>query len=251
MTIFSKLLFPYLFLSYLGNCHYTWQYQIGESKVDFNIEADFYDVDMFDTSTNDIEEIRALGKTSICYIDFGTMESWRVDANTFPDAVLGNDNGWPGERWLDIRSPEVAAIMQARIALAAAKNCMYIEADNVDEYTNTNSGFPLTYNDQLKYNKWIASEVHLRGMKVALKNNQDQVNDLLNDFNMLITEQCVQYNQCEQSIPFLNQGLPVLDVEYIRIKNFCNLLNSLNISGIYKKQSLNAKPYCSCLLNKC
>lgn len=42
--------------------------------------------------------------------------------------------------------------MQARLDLAVQKGCDGVEPDNVDGYQN-NSGFPLTAQDQLAYNR--------------------------------------------------------------------------------------------------
>jgi hypothetical protein len=85
--------------------------------------------------------------------------------------VLGRAlDGWPGERWLDIRSIDVIApIMKARIARCARKRFDAVEPDNIDGYQNS-SGFPLSRSDQLRYNRWFARHVHRKGMSVALKN---------------------------------------------------------------------------------
>ena len=57
-------------------------------------------------------------KRVICYIDVGTAENFRPDYNEFPASVLGHSNGWPGERWLDIRALEVVEpIMSARFQM--------------------------------------------------------------------------------------------------------------------------------------
>ena len=49
-----------------------------------------------------VSAIHARGGHVICYVDAGTWENWRQDAGQFPASVLGNKNGWPGEKWLDI-----------------------------------------------------------------------------------------------------------------------------------------------------
>ena len=58
----------------------------------------------------------------ICYIDVGTAENWRPDYASFPSSVLGGSNGWPGERWLDIRQLSVLEpIMTARFQMCKRK----------------------------------------------------------------------------------------------------------------------------------
>ena len=67
----------------------------------------------------------------------GSWEDWRADADTFPVAALGRPlDGWPGERWLDVRSPTVLDLMRERLAVLAAKGCRAVEFDNVDGYAN-------------------------------------------------------------------------------------------------------------------
>ena len=49
---------------------------------------------------------------------------------------------------------------------------------NVDGYLN-NTGFPLTYDDQLTYNIWFAAAAHARGLSVGLKDILEQIPALL------------------------------------------------------------------------
>ena len=96
----------------------------------------------------------------ICYIDVGTAENWRADYSSFPASVLGNSNGWPGEKWLDIRQLSVLEpIITARFAMCKTKGFDAVEPDNVDGYEN-DSGFPLSARQQLTYDEWVAGEVH-------------------------------------------------------------------------------------------
>jgi hypothetical protein len=75
----------------------------------------------------------------------GRLERFRRDKDKFPDSVLGRAlDGWPGERWLDIRRIGVRApIMKARIAKCARKGFDALEPDNIDGYQNKSvSRFP-------------------------------------------------------------------------------------------------------------
>ena len=96
---------------------------------------------------------------------------------TSPSSVLGKSNGWPGERWLDIRDlATLGPIMQARLDRCARKGFDAVEFDNVDGYQNR-TGFPLSGKDQLRYNVFLANQAHTRGMSAFLKNDIDQVRD--------------------------------------------------------------------------
>jgi hypothetical protein len=194
---------------------------------------------MFDNDSNVVSALHAAGRKAICYIDFGTWENWRPDASSFPDSVKGKSNGWPGEQWLDIRQLAVLQpIMSARLDLCKAKGFDAVEPDNIDGYTNS-TGFPLTATDQLAYNKWIASAAHARGLSVGLKNDLDQVPDLVSSFDWALDEQCFQYNECDALTPFIQAGKAVLEVEYQgNPDNFCPAADAIGLSSMKKKLSL-------------
>src|SRR5262249_37088529 len=136
------------------------------------------------------------------------------DASSFPAAVIGAGvQGWPGENWLDTRAQSVRDIMTKRMDLAAQKGCDGIEPDNVDGYTNS-PGFPLTYQTQIDYNTFLAASAHARNLSVALKNDLDQVKDLVASFDFALNEQCFQYSECDQLKPFITADKAVFEVEY-------------------------------------
>lgn len=105
----------------------------------------------------------------------GAWENWRDDAGDFPESVLGNDyEGWPGERWLDVRDLKtVLPIMQRRLRDAVARGCQGIDPDNMNGFS-VNTGFPITFNDQLVYNRMIVREARRLGMLAGLKNTPEQ-----------------------------------------------------------------------------
>lgn len=190
-----------------------WQIQL-TGTINSSYPVSIYDIDLFDSSTDQIASIQATGRKVICYFSAGSYENWRPDADLFAAVDLGNNlSGWPGERWLDVRSAAVAAIMQARMDLAVQKGCDGVDPDNVDGYSN-NSGFSLTAADQLAYNRMLAREAHNRGLSVGLKNDLDQVADLATDFDFAVNEQCFEYSECDLLAPFVAQGKPVFNIEY-------------------------------------
>ncbi|MBV1871840.1 MAG: endo alpha-1,4 polygalactosaminidase, partial [Gammaproteobacteria bacterium] len=85
--------------------------------------------------------------------------------------------------------------------------------DNMDGYIN-NSGFNLTAADQLDFNRFVAIQAHLRGLAVGLKNDVDQINELVDYFDFAVNEQCYEYNECATLIPFIINNKPVLHIEY-------------------------------------
>lgn len=227
----------------------SWQWQL-DGPLDLAIEADVYDIDLFDHSAAVVDELHARGRKVICYISVGSWEEWRPDADDFPASVLGGDyEGWPGERWLDIRQLDVLApIMEARLDLCSAKGFDAVEPDNMDAYTNE-TGFPLSYADQLAYNLWLAEAAHSRGLAIAMKNDGEQVDGLLAIYDFAITEDCFAQGWCAIFSPFSESGKPVLAAEYsdtgVDLDAFCALARELAFSPILKERDLMADvQYC-------
>jgi hypothetical protein len=218
----------------------SWQWQL-TGKIDTSFDVQMYDIDLFDTPTSTIDTLHGQGRVVICYFSAGSWEDWRPDADDFPASVKGNGNGWPGEKWLDIRNLSVLSpIMQARLDLAVNKRCDGVEPDNVDGYTNK-TGFPLTGNDQLTYNRWLADQAHARGLSVGLKNDVEQVSKLEPYFNWALDEQCFQYNECNTLLPFVQAGKAVFGVEYSgSLASFCPKANSMNFDWLKKNEDLDA-----------
>ncbi len=219
----------------------TWQWQL-TGPLDFEVEAQMFDIDLFNTSKEEIERLHQLGKTVICYFSAGTYEAWRPDASRFPAEVIGNPlEDWPDERWLDIRRLDVLGpIMEARLDLAVEKGCDGVEPDNVDAYEN-DSGFPLSYEDQLKYNLFLAQEAHLRGLSVGLKNDLAQIPDLLPAFDWALVEECFANDECEALLPFIQAGKAVFGVEYeLDPADFCPQANAYGFSFMKKHLDLDA-----------
>ena len=201
-----------------------------------------YDIDLFDSDAAVVEALQAQGRKVVCYMNAGGWEDWRADAAQFPKKVIGaNLDNWEGERWLDIRRIEVLApVMEARMDSCKGKGFDGIEPDNVDGYLN-DTGFPLTYEDQLRYNIWLAKAAHERGLSIGLKNDMDQIADLLPHFDWALNEQCFEYDECETLLPFINAGKPVFNVEYeLETGEFCQTAKALGFSSMRKNWSLDA-----------
>jgi len=190
----------------------SWQWQLN-GIINTNYDVSVYDVDLFDTSKEQIQALQSDGKKIICYFSAGSYEEWREDSSSFEQEFIGNTmDGWD-EKWLDINNPTLKTIMEQRIALAKEKGCDGIEPDNIDGYTN-DTGFNLTSDDQLRYNKFLAQEAHKRDLSIGLKNNLSQINELIKYFDFAINEQCYKYEECSLLLPFIEANKPVFQVEY-------------------------------------
>lgn len=222
-----------------------WQWQLSSLPVDLRVDVGLYDIDLFENEANIITDLHAQGRKVVCYVSAGSWENWRPDQNQFSAAVIGKDyKGWPGEKWLDIRQIELLApVMLARLDLCKNKGFDGIEPDNVDGYTNE-TGFPLTYQDQIRYNLWMADEAHARGLSIGLKNDPDQVGDLLPSFDWALTEDCFADGWCDQMKPFTQNGKPVLAAEYtdsgVEIELLCQNTHKYDFSFILKNRKLDS-----------
>ena len=161
---------------------------------------DVYDIDLEYNSAATVRALHARGKKVICYIDVGVYETYRDDAAKFqaisPQIWGHADSGWNGSYWLDIRRvDELAPIMKARIQACKDKGFDAVEPDEMTGWSN-NSGFPLTYADQLAYNKAVAGWAHEIGLSVGMKGDLEQAHDLATYFDWYLVEECYQYSEC-------------------------------------------------------
>lgn len=202
---------------YTPDAKTTWQWQL-RGDINQKYDVNLYDIDLFDTNISVINSLKDSGKKVICYFSAGSFEDWREDKESFPVNVLGqNLDAWEGEKWLDIRSDKLHSIMEARFDLAQQKGCDGVEPDNVDGYSN-DTGFELTSADQIRYNKFLATEAHKRDLSIGLKNDLDQITTLEPFFDFAVNEQCHEYDECNSLKPFIDANKPVLNTEYNRNK---------------------------------
>lgn len=194
----------------------TWQWQLqpGNAGVNTAYGVTVYEIDLFDAPQAVIDTLRSDGRRVIAYFSAGTFEPFRSDSGEFQAQEIGLTLAdFADERWLDIRSENVRRIMMARLDLAKSRGFDGVEPDNVDGYANR-SGFPLSAADQLAFNRFIANEAHRRGLSVGLKNDLDQIPQLVEYFDFAVNEQCHEFRECDALTLFVAAGKPVFNAEY-------------------------------------
>lgn len=115
---------------------------------------------------------------------------------------------------------------------------------DIDMFENEKGGFPLTYEDQIYFNLWVAREAHARGMVVGCKNNINQAHDsrIYTAFDFVVSEQCLQYNECGYFSDFLSRNKPVFLAEYqVALSKICPKAKASRISAVKKRPALNAR----------
>ena len=214
----------------------TWHWQIdGDIEEDAltvaHTSVDISDIDLFDAPQPTIASLQSAGVRVLCYFSAGSYEDWRDDASRFDAADIGEPlDDWEGEAWVDIRSLDVRDIITDRLDLAVAKGCDGVEPDNVDGWSNA-TGFGLTASHQLDYNRWLANEAHSRGLAIALKNDLEQITDLMDDFDLHVDEQCHEYDECDMLNPFVDDDKAVLVAEYANNQSAAETLADANCPG--------------------
>jgi hypothetical protein len=219
----------------------TWQWQLS-GALDTSVAVQVYDIDLFDNDASVVAALHAQGRRVVCYFSAGSHEPGRPDSGDFPAAVLGSAlQGWPDERWLDIRRLDLLGpIMERRLDLCRQRGFDGVEADNVDGYSN-GTGFPLTAADQLAYNRFLARAAHARGLSIGLKNDLAQVAELEPDFDFAVNEECFAFSECDLLAPFVRAGKAVLNVEYdLDTASFCADARRRGFSSMRKNLALDA-----------
>jgi hypothetical protein len=81
-------------------------------------------------------------------------------------------------------------------------------------------------------------------LSIGLKNDADQVTDLLPDFDWALTEDCFAEGWCEDMEPFTQTGKPVFSAEYtdmgVSLEQLCPQARLLDFSLILKDRDLDA-----------
>ncbi|KAI8665194.1 hypothetical protein LRP88_12771 [Fusarium phalaenopsidis] len=173
-----------------------------------------YDVDLFENSKETFDALHKAGKYVICYFSAGSWENWRDDRKSFQKKDLGKTlSGWPDEKYVNINSPSVRAIMAKRIKLAAAKGCDAIDPDNLDGYQADN-GLGLTEADTISYVKFLSKEAAKYRMTTGMKNGGSITKQVLPHVGFCINESCIQYSECDLYAPYIKAGKPVFNIEY-------------------------------------
>jgi hypothetical protein len=177
--------------------------------------ADVFIVDLFDTSAVTISRYQSQGARVICYFSAGSWENWRSDRGNFPKEARGRPLGdWPGEFWLDVSNLNaLMPVMNARMDLARRKGCDAVDPDNMDLHTQ-DTGFSISAQDQIAYARALSEAAHARGLLIGLKNNVEQIPQLVSYFDFAVNESCARWSECHRLRPFISAGRPVYAITY-------------------------------------
>lgn len=231
----------------------TWDYELANPIKHTSSSIDVYSIDLVENSKESINDLHKQGKHVICYFSAGSYENWRPDKSKFKKSDIGEPmDGWPGERWIDIRSKNVRKIMEDRIKLAKDKKCDAIDPDNINGYEN-DTGFELTQKDAIDYVKFLSTLAHKNGLAMGLKNGGEIAKNVVKDVEFCIQEQCGSYSECEMYQVLIKNKKPVFHVEYPKgdentnenvsektLKKYCGFKDTKGFSTILKNLNLDS-----------
>lgn len=192
----------------------------------------------------------------VCYTNCGAWEEGHWN-EAILDPVRGEMlgkamDGYPKERWLDIRRLDVMRkLIGDKFTAARRMGCDALLCDNTEAWiTGTDgkdgaaitayrergiaavkelaarnvaarTGFEISYDDQVRFNRMLAEEAHAQCLSIGLINDVFQIAELAGDFDFALNEQCHHCGWCDLYAPFAAAGKPVLHLEFRDNEGFC------------------------------
>lgn len=224
----------------------SWQWQL-DGTIDTSFDVDAYDIDLFDTPDDVMDELHGAGRRVICYFDTA-YEPGRPDSAQLESYTHNEVEGWPGQFWLDVTEPAVVAVMHDRLELAASRDCDAVEADDVDSRSN-DPGTGITAAEQQAFIRDLADTAHGLGMSFGLKNDLEEIDQLLGDVDFAINEECFEYDECDTLAPFIAANKAVFQTEYTegslatKGDEVCADANERDLDTLIKHLDLDAPRY--------
>lgn len=208
-------------------------------------------LDLFTTGPDEIAELRARGVATFCHVAAGIWESWRPDARDFPASALGSSvTGWPGQRWVDLGSPALAPILEARLDLCRERGFDGALLAGLDQ-PQAASGVASTAEQGLALQERLAAAAHARGLVVGAIGGFAGSAGVASAFDFLVADGCLGADGCAAALePWRAAGKPAFLVAYTnqagKMDRLCGEAAALGLPLIFKTRSLNGKLHRRC-----
>jgi hypothetical protein len=187
-----------------------------------------YDIDGIANPASTVTALHKLKDKVICYIEIGAAgDYYPAGAEGLPVTYyqqlgeahdLGRAVPGYSEYYLKINATSTLRIIEAMIQQqCAAKGFDAVEPDIDDSYTD-DTGFNITENDNIRYDKALGAYAHSLGLAWGQKNGDkdpefSQEMEPTSDF--LLDEECNYYQTCGiVTPPYARAGKLVLNAEY-------------------------------------
>ncbi len=218
----------------------SWQITLVEPPTDLDLDVGVWDLDLVDVPASTMATLQERGIKVICYFSAGTFEPGRPDEAAFPARVIGNgyeDEAFAEERYLDVADPVVLDIMKERLDLAVTKGCDGVDPDNVDLPTH-DTGFEISTDEMRVFNRSLIAEAHDRGLAIGLKNFLEELDEIADEYDFAVNEECVAFDECDAYADnLLAAGKPVFHIEYADpadVADVCAVTKPLGLSTVIK-----------------
>ena len=174
-----------------------------------------YDIDLIETTQADINQLLSLGRKVICHIKVSCEDNVNLYSN-----ILSYLN------------------------IAVLKSCTGVEFDSINIYNYQD----FTDSQLINYNTWLSYQAHSLDLDIGLRDNTAYIASLVNYFDFLINEDCVN---CPALSTFIAANKPVFAVNYVddlMTYNYTTFCSSVLPSLSYIiKTNAQALPYYSCI----
>jgi hypothetical protein len=191
-----------------------WQWQL-QGRIDTSVDVPVFDVDGLETQQRTVRKLHDLHARVICHLD-----------------VSG------------FREPTQA--LERRFEICERKGFDAVEPDGLTGRGNL-TGLRTGRQAQLRFSRWVADQVHRRGMAAGLKNGGRLARALVGDFDFAIVERCFQFHECGYYRPFVRHRKAVFEAEYeLKVGEYCATARKFHFSSIGKSRELFARPWRPC-----
>jgi hypothetical protein len=198
---------------YLPPAGASWSARL-DGAVDVELEVDFFYLDPELQEPGDLELLRESGRHYFCYLSAGSVESFRDDADQFPEHAVGNQLAdFENERWLDVRDPQVRDLMARRVSALGVAGCDGVPPSSLAVHA-ADTGFQLSLDDALDYARWLAERIHAAGMSAGLQGPGSLTEQLWPTFDFGLAVDCLERSSCSEFDVFVQAKKPVLHVEF-------------------------------------
>ncbi len=267
-----------------------WQYQLQSNKGAFPstgginvgiceipfaggqcVRPTVFDIDLYadlvtgELNTAAVAAIHEAGGHAVCYVDAGSIETYRPDYQRFVEfdnacngCLIGNPFSkiFNDENYANLNNDQgqrdfMLKVNEARVAKCKQAGFDAVEFDVVASWQTgaSRSGWDISARTQLVFNRALADIAHRYGLAAGLKNDLVQIPQLEPSFDFAINEQCFQYQECDNLSRFVQDGKAVFTVEYrTPLDAFCPEAVKLGFAAILKAEnfSLYDLPYTPC-----
>lgn len=214
----------------------------GSSKLKQLFNYKLVVIDFQEFKKADIDKLHAKGIKVYTYLNIGSIENWRSYWKTYKKYALGNYDGWPGEKWIDVSKTEWQKYITGTLA-PKLKNMgadgFFI--DNADVY------YHYKRDGIYKGLQTILKTVHSYGKPVLINGGDNFVTKAMKDGSYLNLFDGVNQEEVFTTNSYKTQSSS--ETKYL--KNYLSTVKAKNLKVYlleYKANSTNLKKikdYCS------